>query len=190
MHGAPNTTTFKFHHHGIHMSFSHRAAATTTLLALLLAGTVHATNVSMAAGAVTFQTPDSWQDIMQTEGDPEARVFQVLDPSPSGKNNLARVTVTVTQTPDIAGFNLYKDAAAAKAKLLPAYRASAGTSDPNEVLYSARENGAEFNYVEHYWFKNGRAIQLRCVRPAQSESGSKWTLAFDKGCAAIANQLK
>ena len=174
------------------MSFPQCATATAamTLLSLLLVGPVQATNVSMAGGAVTFHTPDSWQDIMRTEGDPEAQVFQVPDPSPSGKNNLARVTVTVMQTPDIAGFNQYKDAAAAKAKLLPAYRASSGTSDPNEVLYSARENDSEYHYVEHYWFKSGRAIQLRCVRPAQSDSGSKWTLAFDKGCADIASQLK
>ena len=174
------------------MSLSQRFAATTvtTILALLLAGTVHATNVSMAGGAITFHIPDSWQDIMQTEGDPEARVFQVPDPSPTGKNSLARVTVTVGQVPDIAGFNQYKDAAAERAKLLPAYRASSGTHDPNEVIYSARENGTEFSYVEHYWFKNGHAIQLRCVRPAQSEAGSKWTIEFDKGCSAIADQLK
>ena len=174
------------------MSFPHCVTATAamTILALLLAGPVHATDVSMAGGAVTFHTPDTWQDIMQTEGDPEARVFQVPDPSPAGKNNLARVTVTVTQTPDIASFNQYKDAATAKATLLPSYRASSGTTDPNEVLYSARENDSEYHYVEHYWFKNGRAIQLRCVRPGQSDSGSKWTLAFDEGCAAITSQLK
>lgn len=192
MNDPSNTAIVNLPHHGTHMRSSHRNATTTvtTILGLLLAGTVHATNVSMAGGAITFKTPDTWQGIMQTEGDPEARVFQVPDPSPTGKSSLARVTVTVKKAPDIAAFDQYKDAAAEKAKLLPAYRPSSGTGDPNEIIYSARENGAEFNYVEHYWFKNGRAIQLRCVRPAQSEAGTKWTTEFDKGCGAIADQLK
>jgi len=174
------------------MSSSRRAAATTvaTILALLLAGAVHAASVSMAGGAVTFQTPDGWQDIMQTEGDPEARVFQVPDPSPTGRNSLARVTVTVAGAADVAAFNQFRDAAAAKASLLPAYRAADGAHDPNEVVYSARENDTEFDYVERYWFRSGHAIQLRCVRPARSEAGNKWIVEFDKGCAAIAEQLK
>lgn len=174
------------------MSPSHCAATppVTAILALLLAGAVHATDVSMAGGSVTFHVPDGWQDIMQTEGDPEARVFQVPDPSPTGKSSLARVTVTVAGAPDVASFNQFKDAANAKANQLPAYRAVDGAHDPDEITYMARENGTDFNYVEHYWFKNGHAIQLRCVRPAQSEAGNKWITEFDKGCAAVAEQLK
>lgn len=166
------------------------AAAAAFLLALPGMGSALAAEVSMAGGAIRFHTPDNWQDIMQTEGDPEARVFQVPDPSPTGKNNLARVTVTVTQEPDVAAFNQYRAAADAKAKLLPGYQASGNPSAPNEVVYSANENGTAFRYVENYWFKPGRAIQLRCVRPAQSEAGSQWTTSFDQECRALAAQLK
>ncbi|MBN8715187.1 MAG: hypothetical protein J0H50_14705 [Xanthomonadales bacterium] len=166
------------------------AVAAATLLALPGVSPALAGEVSMAGGAVRFHTPDNWQDIMQTEGDPEARVFQVPDPSPTGKNNLARVTVTVTQEPDVAGFNQYREAADAKAKLLPGYRSSGDTPAPNEAAYSANENGTEFSYSEHYWFARGRAIQLRCVRPAKSEAGSKWTAGFDHDCSALAAQLK
>ncbi len=174
------------------MSLSHRLAAIAAAILLALAGIgpVLAAEVSMAGGAIRFHTPDHWQDIMQTEGDPEARVFQVPDPSPTGKNNLARVTVTVTQAPNVASFNEYRAAAEAKAKLLPGYRAPDSTRAPNEAAYSANENGTEFSYVEHYWFKPGHAIQLRCVRPAQSEAGSKWTASFDRDCSALAAQLK
>jgi hypothetical protein len=178
--------------HGIVMSLSRclAAAVAATLLALPAVGPALAGEVSMAGGAIRFHTPDSWQDIMHTEGDPEARVFQVPDPSPTGKNNLARVTVTVTQAPDVASFDQYRQAADAKARLLPGYRTSGATPAPNEVTYSANENGTEFTYVEHYWFKPGRAIQLRCVRPAKSEAGSKWTASFDQECSALAAQLK
>ena len=162
-------------------------ALTTTLL---LAGTVHATDVSMADGSVNFSTPDNWMGIMETQGDPEARVFQVPDSSPTGKNNLARVTVTVKQVPDVDSFNQYRSEATAKAMTLPGYKAAAEPPQPNSNLYTAQENGTEFNYVEHYWFKNGHAIQLRCMRPSQTQAGAAWKAEFDKGCNAIAARLK
>ena len=156
----------------------------------LLAGGVHAAEVSMASGRVTFNTPDSWLAIMQTEGDPEAQVFQVPDPSPTGKSSLARVTVTVKQVPDISSFHQFMAEADAKALALPGYKAVARPPSPNSNFYSAQENGAEFSYTEHYWFKNGLAIQLRCMRPSQSQAGAAWKAEFDKGCDALAAQLK
>lgn len=157
---------------------------------VLLAGRVHATDVSMADGSVTFSTPDNWLGIMETQGDPEARVFQVPDPSPTGKNSLARVTVTVKQVDDVNSFNQYRSEATAKAMTLPGYKAAALPPGPNSNIYIAQENATEFSYTEHYWFKNGHAIQLRCVRPSQTQAGAAWKAEFDKGCDAIATQLK
>ena len=158
--------------------------------ALLLAGTVHATEVSMANGQVHFSAPDAWLDIMDTQGDPEARVFQVPDPSPTAQNSLARVTVTVKQTPNVGAFKQYVGEATAKAMALPGYKATAHGDANNTYTYTAQEAGAQFNYSERYWFKDNRAIQLRCVRPQQSQAGAAWVAAFDKGCDAIAAQLK
>lgn len=158
--------------------------------AAMVGGTALAADVSMADGAVHFTTPDNWLGIMETQGDPEARVFQVPDPSPTGKNSLARVTVTVKQVADVNGFNQYRSEATAKAMALPGYKAAAVPPGPNSNVYTAQENATAFSYTEHYWFKNGRAIQLRCVRPSQSEAGADWKAAFDKGCDAIAAQLK
>lgn len=162
----------------------------TLLGALLLAGTVQATDVSMANGAVTFSTPDAWLGIMETAGDPEARVFQVPDPSPSGKDSLARITVTVKQAPTVNEFQQYMGEATAKAMTLPGYKVEAGVPEPNRTVYTAQESGVAVSYTEQYWLKRGYAIQLRCVRPTQSQAGAAWKAAFDKGCAAIAAQLK
>ena len=163
----------------------------TTFLAgaLLLAGTAHGADVAMADGSVRFSTPDNWLGIMETQGDPESRVFQVPDTSPTGSTALARVTVTVKRVADVSEFQQYVSAAGAKAKGLTGYQA--GTSPaPNASAYSAQENGAAFTYVERYWFREGHAIQLRCARPAQSQAGAAWKTAFDKGCDAIADRLK
>jgi hypothetical protein len=172
------------------MRFLQCFAITLALGSTLLAGRVHATDVSMAGGSVNFSAPDNWLDIMDTQGDTETRVFQVPDPSPTGKSSLARVTVTVTQAPDINSFHQFMSDATAKAMVLTGYKAADVPPEPNSNLYVAQENGAEFSYVEHYWYKNGHAIQLRCVRPAQSLAGASWKASFDKGCEAIAARLK
>ena len=157
--------------------------------ALVLAGAAHATDVSMAGGSVTFSTPDQWMGIMETQGDPEVRVFQVPDPSPSGSSSLARVTVTVKQVSDVNAFQQYVSGAMSKAKSLTGYQAGSGQGADNFV-YTAQENGAQYSYSERYWFKDNHAIQLRCVRPSQSQAGAQWKAAFDKGCDAIAARLK
>jgi hypothetical protein len=172
------------------MSFLRTTTLAIAFATALLAGGAHATDVSMADGSIHFSTPDNWFGIMETQGDPEARVFQVPDSSPTGKNSLARVTVTVKQVADVNGFNQYRSEATAKAMALPGYKAAAVPPSPNSNIYTAQENATGFNYTEHYWFKNGHAIQLRCVRPSQTEAGADWKAAFDKGCDAIAAQLK
>lgn len=174
------------------MSFLRSTACTTFALAtaLLLAGSVRATDISMANGSVNFSAPDNWLGIMETQGDPEVRVFQVPDPSPTGKNSLARVTVTVKQVADISAFQQYMGDATAKAMALPGYKATAVPSGPNSNVYTAQENGEQGSYTERYWMKDDHAIQLRCVRPARSQAGAAWRDAFDKGCAAIAARLK
>jgi hypothetical protein len=172
------------------MNFLRSTITAIVFASAMLAGSLHATEVDMAGGSVKFSTPNNWLGIMETQGDPEARVFQVPDPSPTGKVSLARVTVTVKQVSDISSFHQYMGEATAKAMALPGYKAAALPPGPNSNVYTAREDTADFSYTEHYWFKNGRAIQLRCVRPSQSQAGAAWKAAFDKGCEAIAAQLK
>lgn len=172
------------------MNFVRKTILTVAFAAVALAGAAHAAEVSMAGGAITFDTPSNWLPIMQTQGDPEAQVFQVPDPSPTGKTSLARVTVTVKQVPDISSFHQFMAEGTAKGLALPGYKESPVPPEPNSNIYTAQENGTEFNYTEHYWFKLGYAIQLRCMRPSKSLAGAAWQAAFDKGCAALAAQLK
>lgn len=172
------------------MSFLRTGIVIAVVALAMFTGNVQATDVSMANGSVTFSTPDTWLGIMQTDGDPEARVFQVPDASPTGKVSLARVTVTVQSEPNINGFQQYMADATAKALELPGYKAAAVPPEPNSLIYTAQENGVKFHYVEHYWMKSGKAIQLRCMRPDETMAGAAWKSAFDKGCAEIAANLK
>ncbi len=172
------------------MNFLRKTILAIAFATVILAGGVHAAEVSMAGGSITFDTPNNWLPIMQTQGDPEAQVFQVPDPSPTGKASLARVTVTVKQVADISSFHQFMAEGTAKGLGLPGYTAAEVPPSPNSVVYTAQENGVQFSYTEHYWFKHGYAIQLRCMRPSKSQAGPTWQAGFDKGCAALAAQLK
>ncbi len=160
------------------------------LAGLLLATGAAAGEVEMASGSVSFHTPDNWITIMEVQGNPEVRVFQVPDPSPTAASSLARVTVTVKPVSDVGGFQRYMDEATAKARQLTAFTETAGQAGLNSLSYTARENGVRYAYSERYWFGNNHAIQLRCARPMESEAGSAWTDAFDRDCSALAAQLK
>lgn len=167
---------------------------TPFLAAALVAGLFAATpalaaDVSMAGGNVQFATPAGWSEILATDGDPEIRAFQVPDPSPTGHTVLARVTVTVKQMANPQAFESWVSEAKAKATALPGYQpAKAAAAD--SASYTARESGVTATYREMYSYHAGYAIQLRCLRPQQSQAGAAWSTAFDRGCAAIAARLK
>jgi hypothetical protein len=171
------------------MNFGRYMVMTT---ALLLSGiaTAQADDVSMASGSVHFSTPSNWVGIMQVDGDPEVRVFQVPDPSPSASSTLARVSVTVKQVSNMQDFNDFVGGSVAKAKQLKDYQPGQSTSgDQNSFVYTASESGTPYTYVERYWFHDGHAIQLRCARPSASQAGQAWATTFDKGCSSIASTL-
>lgn len=164
-----------------------------TVLATLFAAGVslaHAEDVSMAGGSVHFSTPSTWVGIMQVDGDPESRVFQVPDPSPSASTTLARVSVTLKQASNLQDFNAYVAAAVEKAKALPGYAPDKGNSEQaNSFVYTANDGTIGYTYTERYWFRDGHVIQLRCVRPSSSQAGAAWSAGFDKGCSTLATSL-
>ena len=162
----------------------------TAVLVVASIAVAQADDVSMASGAVRFSTPSNWVGIMQVDGDPEVRVFQVPDPSPSASNTLARISVTVKQVANLQDFNDYVGGSVAKAKNLKDYQpGSNAASDQNSFVYTASESGTPYTYVERYWFRSGHAIQLRCARPSSSQAGQAWAASFDKGCSGLATNL-
>ncbi|RDS85604.1 hypothetical protein [Dyella psychrodurans] len=167
-----------------------RYMVVTIVLGVAGIAVAQADDVSMASGTVHFSTPSTWVGIMQIDGDPEVRVFQVPDPSPSAADTLARITVTVKQIANLQDFNDYVSSAVMKAKGMKNYQpGSNAAGDQNSFVYTASESGTPYSYVERYWFRNGHGIQLRCVRPTSSQAGASWAAAFDKGCSSLASTL-
>lgn len=161
----------------------------TSLLALGGPAIANAVEVSMA-GDVRFTIPVKWVDIMQVDGDPQVRVFQVPNPTPNTGDTLARVSVTVKQVANTREFSDYVNGALAKAKNLKDYQTrSRAPGGQNDFVYTASESGTPYTYTEYYWFRHGHAIQLRCARPSGSQAGPAWAANFDQDCRDIAAHL-
>lgn len=157
------------------------------LLALFAAAPAAvAADYTLSNGAVHFSAPDDWMRIMQTQGDPEAMVFQVPDPSPTGHQTLARVSVSSKRAADLGAFRQYAQASMQKARTLPGFDAGKDGGDATTLSYTAEENGVRQHYLERYFFEAGHAVQVRCVRPVATQAGRDWIRAFDAGCEHVA----
>jgi hypothetical protein len=155
------------------------------LTALLLASpALGATDVSMMGGAVRFAVPDHWLPILQSEGETETQVFQV--PGASAANaTLARVSVTAQKVPNLNGFQQFAGNLRSHATSLAEY-APGKAASPTENVYTAKEGAVTLQYFERYFYSDGYAIQLRCIRPADD---ARFGAAFDKGCADVAAHM-
>ena len=138
----------------------------------------------MAGGAIRFPVPDAWVPIMQSEGETESQVFQVPGAS-AADATLARVSVTVQQVPNLNGFQQFSGNMRSHATALSEYTPLKANS-PTENVYTAKEGAVKLAYFERYFYSNGYAIQLRCVRPA---SDTKFGATFDQGCADVAARM-
>ena len=160
------------------------------VLVLAFGGQAAAAAYSLAAGSVRFSAPAGWPRIMEKDdGDPQFIAFQVPDPSPTGHEVLARVTVTVHTVSDAQAFKTWVDAGLAKARGLPQYQSGARGTGSSRFTYTAMENKQRLDYRESYYFKGNQGVQLRCVRPLVSLAGPAWTADFDRGCDAVARSL-
>lgn len=158
------------------------------LAASLLASTsAHAADYQLADGMVHFAAPDAWTPLMEKhDGDPQFLAFRVNDPSAS-PDTLARITVTTQHAGDAQAFQQFVNDSIAKARRLPNYMADDANPIPSGRRYTAMENKQKTAYSEYYYYRDGVAIQVRCVRPDGADA--RWSATFDAGCAAIANAV-
>lgn len=144
-----------------------------------------ATDYQIGDGVVHFAAPDAWTVLMEKrDGDPQFLAFQVPDPgAPAG--SLARITVSTQHAGDARTFQQFVNDGITKSRRLPDFH----PDDEHPVVsgrrYTAMENKQKTAYLEYYYFRNGVAIQVRCVRPA--DANARWGSTFDAGCSAIAN---
>lgn len=144
-----------------------------------------AADYTLEGGAVHFAAPDAWTVLMQkTDGEPQFLALQV--PGAGAGSTLARITVTTQRAPDAQTYQQFLDNQTARARRLPGYSGETSGDVPVRK-YTALENKLKHDYVEYYAYRNGLAIQVRCIRPATA--ATSWASTFDAGCVAIAKSV-
>ncbi len=162
-----------------------------TVVSLLACANGWAASYQLADGRVRFQAPDSWPQIMmQASGNPQFMAFEVPDSFPVGQRVLARVTVTVEHMADVDAFKRWVNQRVQRSHHLPGYQAAGGGMDSSTVRYKAMESGVPMRYSERYFLKGHDGVQLRCLRPEQSQVDAAWVAGFDRGCEAIGASLQ
>lgn len=147
----------------------------------------HAADYSLDDGQLHFSAPDAWTPIMEKhDGDPQFLALQVQEPG-APPNTLARITVTTQHAGDAQSFQRFVKTNVAKARRLTEYRSNDSQPIPSGRRYTATENKQKTSYTEYYYFRDGIAIQVRCVRPEAAVA--QWAATFDAGCSAIAKAV-
>lgn len=164
--------------------------AFTTLLLAGFSATAAAADYTLNDGAIAFSAPADWPVIMQmSEGSPQVLAFQVKDPADSGTGEATRVSVTTRKLDDAQAFQAFVGQALDKARQTPGYESEAG-ADGSSLRYSGLNQKTRYKYRESYFYKNGIAVQLRCVHPVLKGTAPAWIAAFDQGCDQIAASLQ
>jgi hypothetical protein len=147
----------------------------------------HAADYSLDDGQVHFSAPDAWMPIMEKhDGEPQFIALRVAEPD-APPDTLARITVTTQHADDAHAFQQFVNANVAKARRLTEYRSNDSHPLPSGRRYTATENKQKKAYTELYYFRDGIAIQVRCVRP--DAAPATWAATFDAGCSAIAKAV-
>ena len=147
-------------------------------------------NFDLNGGSVHFSAPSEWPVIMQmTEGNPQVVAFQVKDPAAEGTDESSRVSVTSRKLSDAAAFQGMVGAAMDKAKQQTGYEQDKDNADAGSLRYFGTEGKTRYHYREHFYFKNGVGIALRCARPVLDKTSKAWIDGFEKGCDEISSSL-
>jgi hypothetical protein len=159
-----------------------------TALAMSVAPLIaHAADYSLDDGKVHFSAPDAWTALMEKhDGEPQFIALRINEPG-APPDTLARITVTTQHAGDAQAFQQFVKANVAKARRLTEYRSNDAHPVPSGRRYTATENKQKTDYTEYYYFRDGIAIQVRCVRPETATAA--WAATFDAGCSAIAKAV-
>lgn len=149
-----------------------------------------AADYQLNGGIVRFSAPADWAVAMQmSEGNPQVVAFAVRDPAAEGTDEGPRVSVTSRRLDDAAAFQALVNGALDKARQQSGYEQDKDNADSASLRYYASEGKARYHYREHFYYKAGIGVQLRCTRPVLDKTSPQWTADFEKGCDQIAASL-
>ncbi|HET6545919.1 MAG TPA: hypothetical protein VFG55_04150 [Rhodanobacteraceae bacterium] len=165
------------------------------LLALMTASTaVFAqadTGYSLNGDKVHFSVPADWVAIMQKhDGNPQAVIFQVPDPSAEANSGTASVTVKTRTLTNPAQFAAAVQSEFDLSKQQTGYARDAAHSDGSAHQYFVQRGKTRYLVRDSFFLTGTVAVQVRCQRPLIASTPQGWIAGFDAACARVFASLK
>ena len=149
------------------------------------------TDYELNAGQVHFHVPGDWTAIMEkADGDPQAVIFQVPDPSTQGTEDTASVTVKTRSLKAAGDFQGFVTDAFERAKGQAGYETDASNKDTSVHRYFVTRNKTRYLVRDAYQMSGNVAIEVRCQRPLIDATPKDWTDAFDASCSSVVASMK
>ena len=164
------------------------------LTLLLAAGSAFAqssTDHVLNDGKVRFSVPQDWSAIMEkSDGNPQAIIFQVVDPAAAGTDDTASVTVKTRQLKSAADFADATQNEMLLSKAQTGYEAALDGSASGVHHYFVMRGKTRYSIRDRFTLMGTIAVQVRCQRPLLDATTKDWTARFDGGCDSVAASLK
>ena len=149
------------------------------------------TDYALNAGQVHFHVPPDWTAIMEkADGDPQAVIFQVPDPTAQGTEETASVTVKTRSLKSSADFQGFLTDEFERAKGQGGYEADGSSKDAQAHHYFVTRNKTRYQVRDAYQLSGNVAVAVRCQRPLLDGTPKEWSDTFDAGCSTVVSSLK
>ncbi|HJT98515.1 MAG TPA: hypothetical protein VJ696_09390 [Rhodanobacteraceae bacterium] len=149
------------------------------------------TDYTLNAGQVHFRVPPDWTAIMEkADGDPQAVIFQVPDPTAQGTEDTASVTVKTRSLKASADFSGFVTDSFERAKGQAGYETDSSNKESSVHRYYVMHNKTRYLVRDAYQLNGNVAVEVRCQRPLLDATPQAWSDAFDASCASVVASLK
>jgi len=149
------------------------------------------TDYALNGDQVHFRVPPEWTAIMEkADGDPQAVIFQVPDPSAQGTEDTASVTIKTRSLKAAADFAGFVQDEFERSKGQGGYENDASNKDSSVHRYYVVRNKTRYLVRDAYQLNGNVAIEVRCQRPLIDATPKTWSDAFDASCASVVASLK
>ena len=163
-------------------------------LLLAVAGTTVAqerSDYALNDGKVRFRVPATWSAIMEkSDGNPQAIVFQVVDPAAQGTEDAATITVKTRQLKSPGDFAEAVQNELALSKAQTGYESDAQAGDSGVHRYFVMRGKTRYAIRDRFVLIGTVAAQVRCQRPLLDATSREWTAAWDDGCNSVSASVQ
>ena len=149
------------------------------------------TDYTLNGGAVHFHVPGDWTAIMEkSDGDPQAVIFQVPDPTAQGTEDTASVTIKTRNLKASADFNGFVQDEFERSKGQSGYEMDSANKDSSVHRYFVMRSKTRYLVRDSYLLTGNIAVEVRCQRPLLDGTPATWSDGFDASCASVFASMK